>query len=390
MRLPSTAPSPGTRPEPLTGRTRVTGGSQPSGPVRAGAGSARGAAAGPRGLRGLESRSALVPEILFGEGELLWAPSSWRRPQSLRAVAGEHGLTRSPRGHWSALPVATFARGLCGPPKGGPAGRSGAALSRAFQEARELLSFAIFKQPRTREAQGDRRGANRDFLSAGRKSSPRGGGAGPVYRAAEGLRPWAGGRGRQVYERLARRYAALATPPRPWRSRPALRRPGRLEPSCRNDEDLYRANPGARGPQTPSFARRAPASGRRSSLRQRGSSRNSRNGFQRIPGSQGPFRQESPFEPRGGRGRRPSATARPGGRGCGRGGRLPAQAALALGKLALGSLAQVKLAGDLEEALARKEAPGGSARPPGRAASLPFAETLTEAPVPRRRVPSST
>jgi tetratricopeptide (TPR) repeat protein len=251
------------------------------------------------------------------------------------------------------------------------------------EEVRKLLAFSIFKQAEARETQGDREGANRDFFRLAEDLPDEETAQVALYRAAEGLR--ALGReaeAARVYERLARsyrgsRYAqeALAL------SAQIFSVLGDWGEAGRNYEELYRSRPGepaasddlfraalarerAKEPaeaerlygefsrQFPGHPRLAEARFRQGEvLRILGLDRDAAQRYQEA------WETSGPEEASGYR----------------------AMAALALGKMRLAELSEVKLAGDLEAAVSRKEALLAEALAHlARAASLPFAETLTE------------
>lgn len=332
--------------------------------------------------------SSLVPEILFSSGELLFEAELFARARALfqRVVDAAPGAPLGPRA-WERIGRCRF--------REGDYARSEEALRRALAEgleealvpgARQLLSFAVFRQGEEREQAQDREGANGHFGRLADELPEEDAAQVALYRMAENLRALGrDGEAARVYDRLARRYrgsqyaqSALALSSQIFASL------GEWEDAARGFEAMYRSDPeGAGAPDTLFRAARA---------LERANRRDGAVGLfgelaRRFP--QDPRRVEALFrqgELLRSAGREEDAAARyreaweAKGQGPGDSEAFRARAALALGRLALDRFRGVALRGDLADALERKERFLTEALEHlARAASLPYAETLTEA-----------
>jgi TolA-binding protein len=330
--------------------------------------------------------SSLVPEILFSAGELLFGAELFPRARALfhRVVDAAPAAPWGPRA-WERIGRCRF--------REGDYARSEEALRRALAQgleeglvpgARQLLSFAIFRQGEEREEAGDREGANGHFGRLADELPEEDAAQVGLYRMAENLRALGrDGDAARVFDRLARRYrgseyaqSALALSAQIFASL------GEWEDAARGFEAVYRSDPeGAGAPDALFRAARALERANR------------RDGAVRLFAE---FAETFPKDPRRAEalfrqgellraaGQEEDAAARYreawAVQGQGDAEAFRARAALALGRLALDRFRGVALQGDLAQALERKERFLTEALEHlARAASLPFADTLTEA-----------
>jgi TolA-binding protein len=334
----------------------------------------------------LNPDSVLVPEILFAEGELLFGAGRFGAAREVfERVAEDYAghelavkaLEHVARCHFQEEAFAqteeAARRALEARPGADATGR-----------VHKLLAYSIFKQAEEKETAGDREGANHDFFRLAEELPEEEAASIALYRAAENLRALdREGEAAVIYDRLARNYPgsqhaqnALVLSAQIFASL------GNWSKAARGYEDVYRLAPGEPGAADALFL----AAGARERAAEP---------LDAI-GLLGEFCKRFPSDPR-------VAKARftEGGllRSLGRGdeaaeryraawkSRAPenesvyrAMAALELGKLSLAAFREVGLTGDLGRALARKEALLEKALSAlAQAASLPFAETLTEA-----------
>lgn len=332
--------------------------------------------------------SLLVPEILFSAGELLFNAEQFPRARALfhRVVDAAAGGPLGPRA-WERIGRCRF--------RESDYARSEEAVRRALAEglgealvadARQLLSFAVFRQGEEREEAQDREGAIGHFARLADELPEEDAAQVALYRVAENLRALGrDGEAARVYDRLARRYrgseyaeSALGLSAQIFASL------GEWEDAARGFEAMYRTDPDGAG--APDALFRAARALERA---------NRRDGAVRLFGE---FAGKFPEDPRRAEGlfrqgellrvagQEEDAAARyreawkVQGPGPGDAEAFRARAALALGRLALDRFRGVALQGDLAQALERKERFLTEALEHlARAASLPYAETLTEA-----------
>jgi TolA-binding protein len=333
----------------------------------------------------LNPGSEPVPRVLFAEGEILFAAERFASARAvfvrvaeghagheLAVEALEHIVRCYFREESYALTEGAARRALA-------SGLEPAAAERVGK----LLAFAIFKQAEIQEEAGDPEAANRDFFRLADEFPKQEAAPIALYRAAENLR--AAGREDEaagVYERLARSYPeseyaqnALVLSAQIFASL------GDWRKAALGYEDLYRASPDAPGAADALFrAARARERGEEPAEAVRLFAEFAAR-FSADPRvAEARFREGEAVR---GLGRLREAADRyrlaweseaPGDASVYR-----AEAALARGKLSLAALREVELAGDLERSLARKETLLTEALVElTRAASLPYAETLTE------------
>ncbi|MBE0618928.1 MAG: tetratricopeptide repeat protein, partial [Proteobacteria bacterium] len=329
--------------------------------------------------------AALVPSILFSEGELLLGAERFEQARGAfgRVLEAKPGHPLGPRA-LERIARCSF--------READYALSEAAMRRALAEgleeelvagARQLLAFAIFKQGEAREEAGDRVGANVHFSRLAEAFPEEDAAQVALYRVAENLRALGQeAEAARAYDRLARRYqgseyarSALVLSSQIFASL------GDWEDAARGFEDLYRGAPDA--PEAAEALFRAARAMERAGLREEavalfaefaaayaGEPRRAEALFRqgellrtlgRLEEAAERYRQTWESE---GEGDAPSYRA---------------QAALALGRLALDRFRAVTLRGDLAAALGEKESFLGEALAQlARAASLPYADTLTE------------
>ncbi|MBI5017629.1 MAG: tetratricopeptide repeat protein [Deltaproteobacteria bacterium] len=332
----------------------------------------------------LNPSSPLVPQILFAEGELCLTAE---RFADARAVFGrvvrEHGgspfaleaLERIARCHF----------------REGSFGEAEAAARRALaarpspevaERADKLLTFSVFKQGEEAEGAGDRDAANRHFFRLADEFPASEVAQVALNRAAENLRALnRPAEAAEVYGRLAHTYRGSAYARNALEvSAQLLSSLGDWRQAARNYEDLYRTDPRAEG-AADALYRAGLAAEKGGDLAT--AARLFGEFSSRLPGDlrrgEALFREGTALRtlerPAEARERFAAAWEAPaeGDRATYR-----AQAALALGDLTLEGFRGVELKGDLEQSLGRKEALLDEALGYlARAASLPFAETLT-------------